>query len=378
VVLVKLKEELARRSQLIKKAEVFSLDYVPREIYERPEIQSIRKSILSFLRFKLPQNVLLIGPSGTGKTLSVLKYRDEIRQDFPGFEVRYINCREAYTSYRVISRLARIPMRGISLDEAFQQFFQQQKAHLLLILDEVDKLRDHEILYAFSRAQEIASHFPYAISLFLISNNPRWSEGLDSSIASSLRLVSEVFGTYNAEELGTILAYRVREGLYEGVCPEELIRYIAGRTVKDAYADTRVAILTLLRSGLRAETERKEAIALEDVEEEFERAHKDLEVENLQKLNLTPFLILYAASQSPKKSAPQIYAHYQAISREVLNRDPVKYVQFHNNLAYLQSQNLVQLWKTKVANYYVTEIRVTVPLTSLKAEFERRDKAQQL
>lgn len=375
---MKLKEELARRSPLIKNPSVFSLDYVPKKIYERPEIQGVRRAILSFLRFKLPQNVLLIGPSGTGKTLSVLKYRDEIRNDFTGFEVKYINCREAYTSYRVISRLARIPIRGISLDEAFQQFFRQQKAHLLLILDEVDKLRDSEILYVFSRVQEIGRDFPYAISLFLISNNPRWSESLDSSVTSSLRLLSEVFGTYNAEELLTILRYRVKEGLYDGVCPEQVVSYIAGMTVKEACADTRVAILTLLRSALRTEADRKKAITLQHVEEEFERAHKDLELENLQKLNLTLFLILYAAGQSPKRSAQQVYTHYQAISREVLNRDPVKYVQFHNNLAYLQSQNLLQLWKAKVANYYVTEIRVTVPLSSLKAEFQRRDKAQQL
>lgn len=367
-----LREEISRHSQIIKNPAVFSLDYVPEEIYERPELQSIRNQILNFLRYKIPHNTLLIGPSGTGKTLSVLKYRDEIHRDFPDFEVKYVNCREAWTSFSVIKKLASIPVRGISLDDAFQRFFSQQSRNLLLILDEIDRLRDHEILYALSRTQEIRKDFPHAISLFLVSNNPYWKERLESSIASSLRLTPVTFGVYNAQELVYILRGRVEDGLWKGVCGNEIISYIAAKTTKEAFSDARVAIITLFQGAQRVETERCFKISIQHVNAVFEKVNKDLIAENLSRLNFTSLLILYSCVDASSRTARDIHGHYQKLSHERGRREPVKYVQFLNNLSYLQAQNLVQLWKTKVKNYFITEIELIVPAMAVRWEFEKR------
>lgn len=371
---MRLKDALNAYSVIVKNPMVFSLDYVPQKIYEKAEIIHVRNHILNFLRLKLPQNTLIIGPSGTGKTLSVLKYKKELSQDFPDFEMKYVNCRDAYTSYRVITKLTPIPLRGISLDEAFDSFFSKQKKHLLLVLDEVDKLRDHEILYNFSRIKEVTHDFKYSISLFLISNNPRWSENLESSIASSLRLEPEIFGSYTAPELTRIVTSRAREGLIKGTYDTAVLDYIAAKTTKEAFADARVAIITLLKAARRSEVSKKKRLLRDHVDEIFDKVNKDLEVENLSRLNATPFAILYACIRCDKKSAKEIYTYYQRLSDRFAQRSTVKYVQFHNNLSYLQSQNVIQLWKTKVGNYFMTEIKPNISLKAVEKEFEKRMK----
>jgi len=369
---MKLKDALNAYNVIVKSPMVFSLDYVPREIYQKAEIVQVRNQILNFLRFKLPQNTLIIGPSGTGKTLSVLKYQKELSQDFPDFEMKYVNCRDAYTSYRAITKLTPIPLRGISLDEAFESFFTKQKKHLVLVMDEVDKLKDHEILYNFSRINEVTRDYQFSISLFLISNNPRWSDTLESSIASSLRLDPEIFGPYTATELTDILAARAAEGLVKGTYNRSVIEYIAGKTTKEAFSDARVAIIALLKSARRAEVIGGKVITRAYVDAIFDRVNKDLETENLRKLNDTPFLILYACLSCGKSSAKEIYKHYQEFSERFTRKSPVKYVQFHNNLSYLQAQNVIQLWKTKVGNYFMTEIKPTVTFKPVEKELEKR------
>ena len=74
---MRLKDAINTYNVIVKNPMVFSLDYVPKDIYEKAEIIHVRNQILNFLRFKLPQNTLIIGPSGTGKTLSILKYKKE-------------------------------------------------------------------------------------------------------------------------------------------------------------------------------------------------------------------------------------------------------------------------------------------------------------
>jgi len=73
---------------------------------------------------------------------------------------------------------------------------------LILILDEVDHIKDDSLLYKLSRAHEDGDIIDTFFGVVGISNDLRYRENLSSKVQSSLCEKVVSFSAYDADELG--------------------------------------------------------------------------------------------------------------------------------------------------------------------------------
>ena len=80
--LFKLKsEELRGVVSVFKDPSVFDLNAVPRRIYERRELFTIAERMAEYGVLGIPNNFVLYGPRGSGKTISVLHLLDILKEN---------------------------------------------------------------------------------------------------------------------------------------------------------------------------------------------------------------------------------------------------------------------------------------------------------
>ncbi len=193
------------------------MNFVPEEVYESEEISEVAKFFADFIDYDFSDAIFLVGPSGTGKTLSVRYMIREMRELTENIGVSYLNCRAFSTKYAAIRRIAMdlgidIPVRGLGSSEAYEKLFERVRnfKKVLIVLDEVEKLKNYDnLIYNLTRASEIYE-VDVPISIIFISNNIHLFRILDDATSSSLNMnmKSIVFDRYNADELYEIIRER--------------------------------------------------------------------------------------------------------------------------------------------------------------------------
>lgn len=181
----------------------------------------------------------------------------------------------------------------------------------------------------------------------LLSNHPRFLGQLDDSIRSSLQPELVYFANYDSQQLGQILIGRAREGL-KAIWEGHINKIAAMTTRLTPNADARVAIKTLYYVVI-------EQAAIEDIEDLFERARRDLVTDVLLHLNERSLLVLQAAIEVEHPLAKAVYERYCELCRD-LHVEPTSYVHFYNTLSYLQGLGLVLLVEAKVGKAYARRV----------------------
>ena len=87
---------------------------------------------------------------GSGKTLSVL-IKAKAPKESKSVPYYYINVRENPTSIKIYRYMTRIFSRGHDIDEVENKFDSLLSGKSIVILDEVDFLHDHDVLYHITR-----------------------------------------------------------------------------------------------------------------------------------------------------------------------------------------------------------------------------------
>ena len=139
--------------------------------FREKQLGDITRVVAAALRGQRPENLFIYGKPGTGKTSSARHVMDEL-STFAGkkeLKIRhvYINCRTHNKKYKVLLKCLR-ELFPSEPDKAFQgysaaylyeklvSFVRDSETHLLLVLDELDKVRDlDELIYSTSRSNEL-------------------------------------------------------------------------------------------------------------------------------------------------------------------------------------------------------------------------------
>lgn len=340
--ILKKEASLEKLKKKIRNFEVFDFNYIPSRPLMREEIKPIVDSLLRYDKTGIPNNLIVVGSRGSGKTLAI-KYLKKVFEKKTNLKLLYVNCRQLNTSFKIIAGLLNLKPRGHSLTELYDLFKQRFSGKTILVLDEVDliseKDKNKDIFYFLSRSDQ-------NYMAILLSNNPRFLNSLDAPTRSSLQPEVIHFRNYNAPEITRILQERAKSGLKR--YSTKIISQIAGLTTQRTNSDVRVAIKTLYYWATNTK---------KGIKENFDKAQKDIVFDVVNDLNENNILILKAAKETTEKFVKAIYKRYRLLSREQ-GTEGFSYVYFYNSLSYLQSLGLIILFSTKINRSYTNTVNL--------------------
>jgi Cdc6-like AAA superfamily ATPase len=144
------------KSPNIKDFSVFDFSYVPQSPLIRPETERIAESLLRYHQTTIARNLVVIGPRGCGKTVTLRHLGKYFLGRGVALPFYTINCRVNSTSFKVLAEILRVRPRGYSFSELCSQFEREIPSPAIIVLDEAEMLADkggrNDVLYFLSRS----------------------------------------------------------------------------------------------------------------------------------------------------------------------------------------------------------------------------------
>jgi cell division control protein 6 len=315
--------------------------YMPNTLPHRErEIDGLATILVPALRDETPSNVFIYGKTGTGKT-AVTKYVGKellSKGDETGKKVSfiYINCEVVDTQYRLLQNIAnhfiddwseRIPFTGWPTDEVYsklKQMIEKKSGVIVIILDEVDKLKGDEALYNLSRINADLTNAK--VSIVGLSNDLKFTEFLDPRVKSSLGEENMIFPPYDAKELEDILNQRVRIALKPDSIEGDVVPLCSALAAQE-HGDARRALDLLRMSAEIAERSKSMKISKKHVRLAQNKIEIDRIIEVVRTLPTQSKLILLAIllqdKQNQKSGATgaittgEVYEIYKDLSKKI-------------------------------------------------------------
>lgn len=284
--------------------------FLPTRLFHREgQLRELERCLKPVLNNRLPENVFLVGSTGTGKTI-IARW---ILESYFGDRSVYINCWKYRSAHDVLKEILlglRMVIHGrektSDLIKKFEKILKKNK--IIVCLDEVDQLKESRILYVLARN---------TCGLILISNHIYSLMNLDSRIRSSLALTEIHFPNYKPEEIYDILLDRVKHSFRPGALERELIRI----TALISRGDARVALETLRRAGRKAEDQGLQQVTIQEIREASKEAKKLKKSYILSKLNEHQRVIYEILEKKMKMASGYLYKEYcKLVSKPVVAR----------------------------------------------------------
>lgn len=258
-----------RTNHLFTSEPCLSTSYTPATVVGREtEIQALEAALAPLTRRRAPENVVVYGPAGVGKTTTVNYVCTRLEEESRARAVQ-INCWQYNTRSSLLSQLLieldyPAPRKGKPIDELLRQFREWMAKHqcVAVVLDEFDRHQAQtDIIYDL---HHVSTAVDNEIGVILISNKPPSEIHLDSRSRSRLNYRPVYFDRYDADELYAILQDRAETAFRSDAVTDKAVARIADR-VADTSGDCRHAIELLHRAGRIAEREQAETVTTDHV-----------------------------------------------------------------------------------------------------------------
>ena len=324
-----------RRKELLKVGHVPESDRI---VGRDEEIESVAAELRPIVRSDPPNNVVIYGKTGTGKSLvarhvTARAQRAAVARGVAA-ETVYVDCAQHDTETRVARAITRtlndpdrtglsIPRAGIGSGEYYDYLWEildNCYDAVVIILDEVDRLDDDDVLMQLSRARE-SGKADCHLGIVAISNKIEYRDRLNERVKSSLREEEFVFQPYDANQLRAIMSHR-RDAFRKGVLTEEVVPLTAAFAAQE-HGDARKAIEILRHAGELAERRGDPEIAEAHVRDAQEWAEVNRFEELLRGSTTQVKYILYALAmltienEGDAFSTSQIYGRYEQTCQEL-------------------------------------------------------------
>ena len=327
-------------TQVFERKELLKVGHVPqstRIVGRDSEIESVAAELRPIVRSDPPNNVMIYGKTGTGKSLVTRHVTERARQAARAQEVAvgtvYVDCAQHNTHTRVARSITRtlnrdetgisIPRTGIGSGEYYDYLWEVLDRcydAVIIILDEVDRLESDDVLMQLSRARE-SGKADCHLGIVAISNKIEYRDRLNERVKSSLREEEFVFQPYDANQLRDIMEHR-RDAFKEGVLTGDVIPLTAAFAAQE-HGDARKAIEILRHAGELAERQGDELVTEEHIRDAQEWAEVDRFEELLRGSTTQVKFILYGLALLTKEnrgsefSTSEIFNRYQQICKEL-------------------------------------------------------------
>ncbi len=300
--------ELAR-AIFTSSSNVLSLDYVPTkksEIIGRDkEIEDIVEILNPVMFERKPSNIFIYGKPGTGKTLLARyvsnRLSKEAAENKINVKIIYENGKNK-TSLKIIWDIInqitsnKINLRGSDAGTYWNRFWDlidNINGHVIVILDEIDTLKDQDILYGFTRAAESGSLKSSKLNFIALTNNTHFPGFIDPRIMSSLCAEELIFPPYDADQLRKILESKAALAFLPGVLTETVIPLCAAYSAQE-HGDARKAVNLLRIAGELAERENASMVTEDHVKRARNKTEQDRISDVLRTLPTQSKLVMYA------------------------------------------------------------------------------------
>ena len=330
------------RTDIFARKELLKVGHVPesaRIVGRDAEIEAVAAELRPIVRGDPPNNVMIYGKTGTGKSLVARHVTERAKRAAisNGISVGtvYVDCAQHNTQTRVARTVTRslndtdatdfeIPRAGIGSGEYYDYLWEILDAaydSVIIILDEVDRLDGDDILMQLSRARE-SGKADCHLGVIAVSNKIEYRDRLNERVKSSLREEEFVFQPYDANQLREIMKHR-RDAFYDGVLTSDVIPLTAAVAAQE-HGDARKAIEILRHAGELAERENAELVTEDHVRNAQEWAEIDRFEELLRGSTTQVKFILYSlallSEENPDTegfSTSRIYDRYKTTVEKV-------------------------------------------------------------
>lgn len=304
---------------LIVRDGVLNYSFVPEQVLFRDrERKVIAESVKPLLRGGKPYNLFIHGGPGLGKTLCALNILKQLESYSSDVKCVYVNCWDSNREYQVLVDIAKVLgyffYQGKSCDEVFQEIVRRvgRFKGLVVVLDEVDKLKDYSVIYRLAESLE------GKVALVMVANDKDFLLSLEARIVSRLSVEELGFKPYPIQELQGILRERCVQAFRPGAFSESVL----GRVVRETYKaeDVRVGLFLLLRAARCAELDGKSRVELVHVESALKKLSEFRIKTSLSKLNDAEQKIIQSVSNGQGRISGEVFKDYVGLGGKLTRR----------------------------------------------------------
>lgn len=331
------------QSKIFKNENILSFEYLPKSLPHREnEIKEIARNLLPANYGRKPQNMLIFGPPGIGKT-AVIKYIFREFEQYSGIRGIYINCWDFKTPSAIFSKIAidlgyMIQRKGWAKDEILMRLVEILKKlnkGVIVCLDEADQLKE-EALYDLVRIEQ---YVKLPIGIVLISNSPYIFTNIEPRIKSSLNIEEIEFRPYSFLEMRDILKERAKEAFFD--FENVAITLAANHAIRKG-GDVRVGLEVLFKAGREAEKENENKLRVKHVKKVLFKVLKVKPKILESKVSETEKIILKIIGKKIWKLNELYLAYCKSVEKAMSKRNFRRYVK------HLAEIGLVKIRKRKL------------------------------
>ncbi|MBX0295291.1 orc1/cdc6 family replication initiation protein [Haloarcula nitratireducens] len=299
-------------SAIFERREALLEEWTPDELVGRDEeLERFHAALQPVINGESPSNIFLYGKSGVGKTAATRYLLQALERDaepVPELNLHTIeiNCDGLNSSYQVAVALVnelrdpadQISNTGYPQASVYQFLFDELDrvgGTVLIVLDEVDHIRDDSLLYKLPRARSNGDVTDAKLGVIGISNDLDFRNQLSSKVRSSLCEKEVSFSAYDARELQLVLQQREAVAFRDDVLDDGVVEMCAAYGAKDS-GDARQALDLLLEAGDLARENNGELVTESHVRRARQRLQTDQVVEGIRNYSNHGQFVLYAVT----------------------------------------------------------------------------------
>ena len=318
---------------MLHNARVLDADWVPGDVVHRNAAKNrLRNALQPVVDGDQPQDTLIEGPSGAGKTCLARFTTAKLEEQALGVRTQYVDCWNHSKRFRVLLDLldgigpTHDIHRNTPHDEMLRRLEELDEPYII-VLDEVGQLADKDLLRELWAIPEL--------TLILIANREQdILNPLDERVRSRLRGAMRIrFDQYSHDELVAILRARAEAALAPDAIDETHLDHLADAAAGNA----RDAITFLRQAAQEAEWDGADRITSEHIRTAIPAARDNLRQRSLDKLTEDQRLVYDVLLESGTMMPKEIYAAYA--DRAV---DPKTKRTVRKYLSKLEHYNLVE------------------------------------
>lgn len=322
--------------------ELLKVGHVPessRIVGRDKEIEAVATELRPIVHGDPPNNIIIYGKTGTGKSLVARHVTERAQRAADSNNISvgvvYVDCAQHNTQTRVSRAVTQslndeditgftIPRAGIGSGEYYDYLWDildRLYESAIIILDEVDRLDNDDILMQLSRARESGKANCH-LGVIAVSNKIEYRDQLNERVKSSLREEEFVFQPYNANQLREIMEHR-RDAFHDDVLSYDVIPLTAALAAQE-HGDARKAIEILRHAGELAEREGSNTVTESYVRDAQEWAEVDRFEELLRGSTTQVKFILYSLALLTEENRPndafstsRVYERYKQTTEKV-------------------------------------------------------------